>query len=87
MNKIEDAYFQSVNNHYAKFDYKRMNTVGVTDYTNWAPLNISKGKMSKFNTHQNVHKIEGAHLQCVNNHYATFEDKGINTVEVTDNKN
>ena len=30
------------------------------------------------------HKIEGAHLQCVNNHYAKFEYKEINTVEVTD---
>ena len=26
------------------------------------------------------HKIEGAHLQCVNNHYAKFEYKGMNTV-------
>ena len=35
--------------------------------------------MSKFNTSKknnnrsNVHKIGGAHLQCVNNHYAKFE--------------
>ena len=26
-------YLQCVNNHYAKFEYKGMNTVGVTDYT------------------------------------------------------
>ena len=25
---------QCVNNHYEKFEYKGMNTVGVTDYTN-----------------------------------------------------
>ena len=24
----------------------------------------------------------GAHLQCVNNHYATFTYKGMNTVEL-----
>ena len=28
------AHHQCVNNHYAKFEYKVMNTVGVTDYTN-----------------------------------------------------
>ena len=28
------AHFQCVNNHYAKFEYKVMNTVGDTDYTN-----------------------------------------------------
>ena len=28
------AHYQCVNNHYAKFEYKVMNTVGVTDYTN-----------------------------------------------------
>ena len=33
----------------------------------------------------NVHKIEGAHLQCVNNHYAKFEYKVMKTaVVVTD---
>ena len=30
------------------------------------------------------HNIGGAHLQCVNNHYAKFEYKGMNTVGVTD---
>ena len=29
-----------------------------------------------------MHKIEGAHLQCVNNHYAKFESKGLNNVRV-----
>ena len=28
------AQIQCVNNHYAKLEYKVMNTVGVTDYTN-----------------------------------------------------
>ena len=28
------AYLQCVNNHYTKFGYQGMNTVGVTDYTN-----------------------------------------------------
>ena len=30
------------------------------------------------------HKIRRAHLQCVNNHYAKFEYKGINTIGGTD---
>ena len=34
VHKIEGAHLQFVNNHYAKFEYKGMNTVGVTDYTN-----------------------------------------------------
>ena len=32
--KIEGAHLQSVSNLYAKFEYKGMNTVGVTDFTN-----------------------------------------------------
>ena len=28
----------------------------------------------------NVHKIEGAHPQCMNNHYAKFKYKGIKTL-------
>ena len=28
------AHLQCVNTHYAKFEYKGINTVGVTDYTN-----------------------------------------------------
>ena len=34
VHKMRGANFQNVNNHYAKFEYKGMNTVGVTDYTN-----------------------------------------------------
>ena len=43
------------------------------------PLSISEGKHVYVNTLQklkkklNVHKIEGANLQCVNNHDAKFE--------------
>ena len=49
--------------------------------------------MSKFNTRKNekavsnVHKMVGAHLQCVNNHYAKFEYKGMKTIGVTDYTN
>ena len=32
--KIWGAHLQCANNHYAKFEYKGMNTAGVTDYTN-----------------------------------------------------
>ena len=32
--QIGGAHLQCVNNHFAKFKYKEMNTVGVTDYTN-----------------------------------------------------
>ena len=31
-----------------------------------------------------VHTLQGAHFQCVNNHYAKFEYKERKTVEVTD---
>ena len=63
------AHLQCVNNHYAKFEYKGMKTVGVADYTNQTPLRISDEKMSKLTTPQkmrkylsNMHKIGGAHL-------------------------
>ena len=35
----------------------------------------------------NVHKMEGAHLQCVNNQYAKFEYKVMNVVAVTEYTN
>ena len=34
MHKIAGAHFQCVNTHYAKFEYKVKNNLGVTDYTN-----------------------------------------------------
>ena len=65
-----------------------MKTVGVTDYTNQTPSkHFEQKKMSQFKSSKNVHKIEGAHLQCVNNHYAKFEYKEINTNGVTDYTN
>ena len=35
----------------------------------------------------NVHKMEGKNLQCVNNHYAKFENKEMKTVGGTDYTN
>ena len=32
--KLKGTHFQCLINHYVKFEYKSMNTVGVTDYTN-----------------------------------------------------
>ena len=34
---VVGAHLQCVNNHYAKFEYKKIKTVGVTDYTNQTP--------------------------------------------------
>ena len=80
MRKIRDAHLQSY--HHAKFSYK-----GVTDYTNYKPKPFGSKNNSKFNTRQklrkklsNVPKIRDAHLQCVNNHYAKFEYKGMKSV-------
>ena len=85
MRQIRDAHVQS--NHHAKFSYKGTKAVGVTDYTNYTPKAIRSEKNSKFNTRQklreyflNEHKIRDAHLQCVNNHYAKFEYKGMKSV-------
>ena len=44
MHKIGGAHLQCVNNHYVKYKYKVMKTVGVTDYTNYAPPSISDEK-------------------------------------------
>ena len=51
---VVGAHLQYVNAHYAKFEWKGMNTVGVTDYTNLAPME----KMSKFNSPQKWKKSE-----------------------------
>ena len=57
------------------------------------PYAFRKEKMSLLNTSKmrkylsNVHKMGGAHLQCMNNHYAKFEYKGMKTVGVTDYTN
>ena len=63
-----------------------MKTVGVTDYTNLTPFAFWKGKclsstpvkIRKYLS--NVHKIGGAHFQCVNNHFAKFEYIGMKTI-------
>ena len=34
MHKMGGAHLQCVNNHYIKYEYKEINPVGVTDYTN-----------------------------------------------------
>ena len=87
MRIIGGAHLQCVNNHYAKFEYSGMKTVGVTDYIKhfgWQEcLSSTLSKMRKYLS--NLHKIEGAHLQCVNNYYAAkFEYKGMKAVRVTE---
>ena len=46
--KIVGANLQCVNNHWAKFEYKGMNTVGVTDFTSRHHLSIADGKNVRF---------------------------------------
>ena len=57
-----------------KFEYEGMKTAGVTDH----PLNISDGQSPtalKNIKKNNVHKIRGAHVQCMNNHYVKLNIK------------
>ena len=76
---MDSAHLQCITTHYGKFEYNGVKTIGVTDYTNSHPLRILDGKnlsstpvkMRKYLP--NVHKIKGAHFQCVINHYAKFE--------------
>ena len=61
------------------FEYEEMKTAGVSDYTNktphkhfeWikspCPTAVINKKISN-----KLHKIGDAHLQCMNNHHATF---------------
>ena len=64
-----------MNNHNTKFEYKGMKTARVTDYTNISDgekfLSSTALKIRKYLL--NVHKMDGAHHQCVNNHYTKFE--------------
>ena len=59
---IVGVHLQSVNNHYAKFEYKGIKTVGVTDYTQITQCKHSKGvvdvKCLKFNTPKNIIKYQ-----------------------------
>ena len=43
---------------------------------------LSSTPIKKEKKVKQFHNIRGAHLQCVNNHYAKFEYKGMNTVGV-----
>ena len=72
-----------------------MKTFEVTDYTNLAPLKcggrtdrwekcLSSTPIKNMKIMKQFHKIGGAHLKFVNNHYAKYEYKGMNTVGVTD---
>ena len=89
VHKIGGAHAQCMNNYYTKFKYYGMQIVGVTEYTKQTPSKHFTEKNSKLKTPKmkknswNVYKIGGAHVQCVNNHYAKFEKKEIKTVEVT----
>ena len=74
------AHLQCMNNHYGKFEYKGMKTVGVTDYTNQTPpthfgwkKGLSPTPIQMRKKSSNVHKIGGAHFQYVNSYYAKFE--------------
>ena len=82
------AHLQFVNNHYAKFEYKGMKSVWDRLHTHYVIQALQRWCdviMSKFkNILSNVHKIQGAHVQCVNNHNGKFEYKGMKTAWVTD---
>ena len=56
--------------------------IGVTDYTNQTPYKLKQLGCIKFLSTtdleirkylSNAHKLESAHVQYVNNHYAKFE--------------
>ena len=61
MHKIKGVHLQCVSNHCAKFEYKGMKTVGVTDYTNQRPSTHLDGKNSKSN---NRKKWENIYQMC-----------------------
>ena len=94
VHKMEGAHVQCMSNHYGRFEFEGIKTVVVTDYANQTLpshfgckkcLSPTPVKMRKYLT--NVHKIAGAHLQYMINHYGKFEYKGINLVVVTDHTN
>ena len=71
-----------------------MKIAGVTDFKYQTPSKLFGWKKCLSSTAlkirkylSNVHKIKGAHVQCMNNRYAKFEYKGIKTVGVTDYTN
>ena len=86
---MRGAHLQCVNNHHAKFENKEMKTVGVTDYSNQAPSKHFYREKTKFKTPKMKNTRPNSALdlrrQCVNNHYAKFEYKGMKYVSITDN--
>ena len=68
VNKIECTHLQCVNNHYAKFEYNGMKTVGVTNYTNQTPPKHSGWKNVKA---QHPLKIEKTFIKCAQNRKCT----------------
>ena len=83
-----------MNNDYASLNIKEWKLFKL-DITQTRPLSkhFDQKNMSKFKTPKtekwnvNVHKIGGTYLHCVNNHYAKFEYKVMNTVGVTNYTN
>ena len=67
-----------------------MKTAGVTDYTNQIPPKhfegikyLSSTDLKRIRKYlSNVQKLDGAHVQCMNKHYARFEYKEIKTFGV-----
>ena len=67
VHKIISAYIKCPNNNYAKFEYKGMKIVGVTDYIIQTPpkhfgLDFFKVQHPSNNFLSRVHKIAGRHL-------------------------
>ena len=94
MHKIVGAHLQCVNNHYAKFEYKGMKTVWVTDYTNQThPKHLGWKKCLSSTPIKN----EKIFMKCAQNgwctssmceqYHAKFECKGKKMLEVTDYTN
>ena len=58
-----------------------MKNIGSYNYTNQtSQITVQHPSMRKYCS--NVHKIGGAHLQCMDSHYTKFEYKGIKTLRV-----
>ena len=75
---------------YAKFEYKRMKLFELHIAKSRHLLALSMGIKCLCSTSlkiSNVKKIGGAHPQCVNNHYATFEYIGMKCFGVPDYTN
>ena len=68
MHKIGGAHLLCVNNHYAKFEYKGMKTVGVTDYTNLTPSMHFGWKKCLSSTPVKIEKI---FIKCAQNRRCT----------------